>query len=274
MLSVLGLKHTLQDARKGGTGGVSTRYKFNNMKPVKSILTSTRKIRSSVVPNHYVKGGFTLIELLAVIGIVAILAAILIPVIFSVRERAESSRCVTNLRSLHSGYMLWANDHNGQIPFHQREDEGGGLRNITYIAYGGEFSKYINEGARVPGAPENPSSGYTDPHICPADGERDPATGSYGYFGFSYGGNGRMIVNGQNVVSRWTQPAKTLFYIDARSFFFPANSAYADNFRGRHGGKANAVFLDGHVKALTLEEIPDPSPASGPNASPFWNAEL
>ncbi|QDT93411.1 DUF1559 family PulG-like putative transporter [Gimesia algae] len=52
------------------------------------------------------RSGFTLIELLVVISIIALLAALLIPAVFSARESARSSQCKSNLRqfglSMHS----------------------------------------------------------------------------------------------------------------------------------------------------------------------------
>ena len=48
--------------------------------------------------NTLSRSGFTLIELLTVIAIIAILAAILIPVVGSVRASARSSVCQSNLR--------------------------------------------------------------------------------------------------------------------------------------------------------------------------------
>lgn len=44
------------------------------------------------------RSGFTLIELLVVISIIALLAALLIPAVFSARESARSSQCKSNLR--------------------------------------------------------------------------------------------------------------------------------------------------------------------------------
>lgn len=60
--------------------------------------------------------GFTLIELLTVIAIVGVLAAILIPVVGSVRIKASSSVSVSNLRQINTGINLYANDHNGALP--------------------------------------------------------------------------------------------------------------------------------------------------------------
>lgn len=42
--------------------------------------------------------GFTLIELLVVIAIIAILAAILFPVMASAREQGRQAKCINNLK--------------------------------------------------------------------------------------------------------------------------------------------------------------------------------
>jgi prepilin-type N-terminal cleavage/methylation domain-containing protein/prepilin-type processing-associated H-X9-DG protein len=59
---------------------------------------------------------FTLIELLTVIAIIGILAAILIPVVGSVRESAKGSVCRSNLRQIGLAAHLYAADNNDFLP--------------------------------------------------------------------------------------------------------------------------------------------------------------
>jgi type II secretory pathway pseudopilin PulG len=57
-----------------------------------------------------------LIELLVVIGIIALLIAILLPTLSSARKSARQVNCLSNLRQLHATYLLYANDFEGQVP--------------------------------------------------------------------------------------------------------------------------------------------------------------
>ena len=60
--------------------------------------------------------GFTLIELLVVIAIVALLAAILIPEIGKVRQRALSVKSASNMRQIAAGIQLYAMENQGKLP--------------------------------------------------------------------------------------------------------------------------------------------------------------
>ncbi len=59
---------------------------------------------------------FTLIELLTVIAVIGVLAAILIPAVGKVRERAHQTQCVSNLRQLAVAATMYASDHKGDYP--------------------------------------------------------------------------------------------------------------------------------------------------------------
>ncbi len=60
--------------------------------------------------------GFTLIELLVVIAIIAILAAILFPVFARAREKARQSSCLSNVKQLTLGFMMYVQDYDEMFP--------------------------------------------------------------------------------------------------------------------------------------------------------------
>ena len=60
--------------------------------------------------------GFTLIELLVVIAIIAILAAILFPVFARAREKARQSSCLSNVKQLALGTMMYCQDYDERLP--------------------------------------------------------------------------------------------------------------------------------------------------------------
>jgi prepilin-type processing-associated H-X9-DG protein len=71
---------------------------------------------------------FTLVELLVVIGIIAVLIGILLPVLAGARRAAETAQCLSNLRQIGQGFAMYTSEHLGWgIPgfIRQRPSFGG-----------------------------------------------------------------------------------------------------------------------------------------------------
>ncbi|MDD2706451.1 MAG: type II secretion system protein [Verrucomicrobiae bacterium] len=61
-------------------------------------------------------GAFTLIELLTVIGIIALLAAMLFPSINRSRQAAKTTSCLNNLRQISIALQAYLTEHDGRMP--------------------------------------------------------------------------------------------------------------------------------------------------------------
>jgi prepilin-type N-terminal cleavage/methylation domain-containing protein/prepilin-type processing-associated H-X9-DG protein len=218
--------------------------------------------------------GFTLIELLTVIAIIAILAAILIPVVGRVREQARTSVCTSNLRQLGVGVYLYATDHNERLP----PSRGGPPDNLFWEA---SLLTYI-EDHRILVCPElpvsitrpdtriNPPRTYSVNQLAFGDDQRNEgARGPRRLSDISrpteliliadgvqiaaYGGNS----SGRLYAAPFTQWGETNPLED----FVPlANQTDRDNIdegrlRFRHSDRVNTVRADGHVALIRKGEL-------------------
>src|SRR5690606_32131455 len=61
---------------------------------------------------------FTLIELLVVIAIIAILAAILFPVFGRARENARRTSCLSNMKQVGTGILMYNQDYDDRFPIY------------------------------------------------------------------------------------------------------------------------------------------------------------
>jgi prepilin-type N-terminal cleavage/methylation domain-containing protein/prepilin-type processing-associated H-X9-DG protein len=85
--------------------------------------------------NRFQRKAFTLVELLVVIGIIAVLVAILLPALAKARMAAQSAVCLSNLRQCALGFQLYANDNRNVIPVSRTR--GGNIRMwMAFLSHG------------------------------------------------------------------------------------------------------------------------------------------
>lgn len=111
---------------------------------------------------------FTLVELLVVIGIIALLVAILLPALQKARQAAQTVSCLSNLRQSYLAISMYAGEHNDWVPAYGRLPKpagaSGGDRYFSWLDWlapepGGDHAVYV------------PSSGYllnVDVARCPS----------------------------------------------------------------------------------------------------------
>lgn len=113
------------------------------------------------------KRGFTLVELLVVIGIIALLIAILLPALGKARQQARQLQCMNNERQLLSALLMYTQDNDGYFPCDC--DKNGSKGNIDHDSspwnpYAVERNPWWAEGAN--GIPF-PITGYSGTPTSP-----------------------------------------------------------------------------------------------------------
>ena len=92
--------------------------------------------------NRSQRRGFTLIELLVVIAIIGILAALIMPVLASSKEKAKKVGCINNLKQMGLGSLAYAGDYNEYLPpwrGYPPYSDNGKMNNMSES----HFSRYV-----------------------------------------------------------------------------------------------------------------------------------
>lgn len=207
--------------------------------------------------------GFTLIELLTVIAIIGILAAILIPVIGAVREKARGTVCQTNLRSIGMAMLLFAEDNQGKLPPFS-DPNWRAPQGLWWLE--GLLGQTLYGEQRWPNYLEdrwNDTTKRAENLVCPQS--------MMTYSGMMGPGYGYNIADGAHSVMRpldsFASPTHFVLVADAfvrdDKWYDPAlGLAAGPKFPNTsHSGGANYVFADGHV---TYAKAQNPGETNSP----------
>lgn len=235
------------------------------------------------------KRGFTLIEMLVVIGIIAILIALLMPAIGKARQRAYAAGCASNLRQISGALNLYLADHEGVYPPHRADDITGGPDGVTkrwWYVLGGYMEdswEVYRCPARpfleVPGAGRFPMVIPPTPLIPPLSSTEMNQLDSFFPYGLNTfwtapahhnsgegGADSPLETSGawRLRASQVGNAAEFMVCADADwwlpfSLWWPRRNdpVMPEGVAGVHNGNANLLFADGHVAAWDPELVND-----------------
>ncbi len=214
--------------------------------------------------------GFTLIELLVVIAIIAILAAILFPVFARAREKARQASCLSNVKQIALGMLMYVQDYDETFPLEWTDPAGEGSSNR--YTWPGAIFPYVKNRQVFDCPSQSLKSRQSDDYGIPYKGSR------------SYGLNGYLC--NQPTLGEVEEPARTVMIGDITpntswrtwEMFVPSSGMRGDdpdgsdykqwfghnvpyeynfNFCVRHNEVGNVNFVDGHAKPYRYSTLYD-----------------
>jgi len=229
---------------------------------------------------------FTLIELLVVVAIISILASILFPVFARARENARRASCMSNLKQISLGVMMYTQDYDERYPIcryhpgmNQTDSSMPGAH--YYVAYA--CADEANGTCVTWQDLIQPYTKSAQIFTCPSQTGHDASTGlnypSYGYSSAISSERSNRFKGGNTdgyripiTLSAVQRPSEIFMLVE-----FNASTAYRaepdlQSLRARsitpatraqvipHLGGANIAYADGHVKwtnATLIKAVPN-----------------
>ena len=197
------------------------------------------------------RSGFTLIELLVTIGIIAILMALISPLLGRARDKAECAMCASNMRQLHVAYMLETQDNNMTIPLSYYTAEATSWTEKYANSLGGGF-QLADGGAHLAASTGCP----TQRRLLKLGANRR-----------TFAINLPLTDSSSPTMNAGTPPKLTFFSQPSRTALFtdgpPKSSTSTQNGCNStdklpalpHNGNGNVLFLDGHVEQVNQQQL-------------------
>ena len=148
--------------------------------------------------------GFTLIELMVVVGIIALLIAVLIPSLSSARGQVHAVVCASNLRQIAAGWAVYADQNQGSIvpgrtgkftgsPNTYFVGNGYQYRPRWFVQMGAESGCFAYDEPSPEQSDDNTKTVDNDLFVCPARKQWiNNRNYTYGY-NFQFLGNSRFL---------------------------------------------------------------------------------
>lgn len=239
--------------------------------------------------------GFSLVELLVVILIILVLAAVLVPTISRMRDRASASGCSSNMRQCVAMATMFTAENNGRLPrlhvYNQqmisefrREPlpvEERIINNKSANFWPDLLTTYA-EGASMFSCPKLTKTAVNGPGggsstrlplgiginygpLAPNSGEAQGGTG-YSWGRIAAVPNPSRLIWFADAAGELSGPWEDRVEVPGTgSCFFRGGTPDGKCVMPRHGGKINVAFVDGSVSLVNPAEINWGSKAAGGN---------
>ncbi len=219
--------------------------------------------------------GFTLVELLVVIGIIAVLIAMLLPALNKAREAANAVKCASQLRQIGQGLSMYLQDQRGAFPARLLWDQP---QSTAYPYYGVGY--YLGLKDIKPALQDTILSCPTLQQVRPTWAWNLHRTYTFNYqLVWDYNTDATFSLKREAQVPRISyikNASETAAVYDGSSgltadpdkgwYYDPAapasksvgptgDSTFLTRLVFPHNGANNVLFLDGHVKAVSKKQF-------------------